>query len=192
MLTFSQRMKALVESKLPKYGRFQELERLTGIKNATWQKWARNKQRATEEMIEAMFRVWPAHAFWLATGNELPKEGHTSPSPRSSAAERNLAATTEQLFSYQQRLRDDVMATRARSLVDTENFSDEMVQQLAEAVSTALMNDRMKGHASDVDTALMNEYQAQYQFLLDHDDFLQKLEKLRSQLIVEQHADGHK
>jgi transcriptional regulator with XRE-family HTH domain len=180
MLTLSQRMKVLVETKLPKYGRFQELERLTGIKNATWQKWARDKQRPTVEMIEGVARVWPAHAYWLATGDELPKEGMTSPRELETTAERNLVDATDQVLKYRVRVRNELMASQAVSLLDTEHQTDESLREIAEKfVSTLMAGESVESRTLD------ESLEAAYRVALTHDQFLRDIERVREQLIVQ-------
>lgn len=55
------------------------MEQLTGIRALTWQNFDRGRQRANDEMLEALGRVWPQYAFWLMTGKTDPEHGHLSP-----------------------------------------------------------------------------------------------------------------
>lgn len=57
-----------------------ELEERTGINRYTWQN-IRNKpgrELKTEEM-EAVIKLFPEYAFWIASGNIAPEIGQTSP-----------------------------------------------------------------------------------------------------------------
>jgi hypothetical protein len=59
--------------------RFKHFEELTGIGATKWQNLGQGKQRANEEMIEAIGKRWPQYAYWLVTGQTDESHGHTSP-----------------------------------------------------------------------------------------------------------------
>ncbi|MDO6387650.1 hypothetical protein [Uliginosibacterium sp. 31-12] len=92
-------MKLLIESKLPKYGRFQRLEDLSKIKVSVWKSWWAGRQRATAQMVEAVALIWPEHAYWLATGDELPKEGLTNPARSPELEFSAIAGITQQVLA---------------------------------------------------------------------------------------------
>ncbi|MCL7422868.1 MAG: DNA-binding protein [Methylobacter sp.] len=56
-----------------------ELEEKTGIKRFTWGNLKTGKQRANEEHIEALVKLWPEYAYWITTGMTLPEAGQISP-----------------------------------------------------------------------------------------------------------------
>ena len=55
------------------------LEKQTGIHKRRWQtvKDSAAEMRVTE--IEALEKIYPEYAYWLATGKELPEAGQISP-----------------------------------------------------------------------------------------------------------------
>lgn len=57
-----------------------QLEELTGIDRYRWQN-LKNKepQKATEEHLEALAKLWPEYAYWLITGKTLPAVGQIAP-----------------------------------------------------------------------------------------------------------------
>lgn len=59
--------------------RFKHFEELTGIDARKWQSLEQGKQRAHDEMIEAIGTRWPEYAYWLVTGKTDEEHGHTSP-----------------------------------------------------------------------------------------------------------------
>lgn len=77
--TLKTRLLLLIKTKLDEKGQFKALENLTGIKANHWRDCNAGKQRPTAEMIEAVSRLWPEHAFWLATGISDPQHGHSAP-----------------------------------------------------------------------------------------------------------------
>ncbi|VVE53067.1 hypothetical protein PAQ31011_04841 [Pandoraea aquatica] len=58
---------------------WREMEGFTGIPSKRWQNVARDLQRPTSEMIEAIGLIWPQFAFWLVTGRTDEASGHISP-----------------------------------------------------------------------------------------------------------------
>jgi hypothetical protein len=59
--------------------RFKHFEELTGISGRKWQNLSQGKQRANEEMLEAIGKAFPQYAYWLVTGKTDEAHGHTSP-----------------------------------------------------------------------------------------------------------------
>lgn len=57
-----------------------QLEELTGIDRYRWQN-LKNKegQKATEEHLDALARLWPDYAYWLITGKTIPSAGQIAP-----------------------------------------------------------------------------------------------------------------
>ena len=73
------RLLALLAMQVEEKGQYKTLETLTGIKATHWRDFAAGKQRPTAEMIEAASKLWPQHAFWLATGISDAEHGHVAP-----------------------------------------------------------------------------------------------------------------
>ena len=73
------RLLALLSIQVEEKGRYKTLEKLTEIKATHWRDFAAGKQRPTAEMIEAASKLWPQHAFWLATGISDAEHGHVAP-----------------------------------------------------------------------------------------------------------------
>ena len=79
MSNVEERLINLIAAKIPDSRKFKELERLTGISGLRWQSLWHGRQRPMPDMIQAIARTWPEHAFWLSTGITDAKYGHTSP-----------------------------------------------------------------------------------------------------------------
>lgn len=96
-----ERMHSLITSKTEEYRRFKALDAATGIPSDTWKSWYHGRQRPTAEMIEAVCKRWPEHAFWLSTGITDEKHGHDAsdmhPDFRSRTAARKLFLAAIQL-----------------------------------------------------------------------------------------------
>ena len=75
----SERLKALIDSRTDKRGKFAQLEEVTGIGAETWKSFYYGRQRPNPDMIEAAAITWPESAFWLATGIEDMHHGHIDP-----------------------------------------------------------------------------------------------------------------
>lgn len=74
-----ERIKTLIKAEASPRTPWVHMEQLTGIRASTWQNFDRGRQRANDEMLEALGRVWPQYAFWLMTGKVDPDNGHRSP-----------------------------------------------------------------------------------------------------------------
>lgn len=73
------RLKALIDCRTDKRGKFAQLEEITGIGAETWKSFYYGRQRPNPDMIEAAAVTWPEAAFWLATGIEDAFHGHIDP-----------------------------------------------------------------------------------------------------------------
>jgi hypothetical protein len=62
------------------HGYWQALEERTGISAQRWRKAYARRQRPTPDMIEAMCKLKPQYAFWMATGITDAENGHSAPS----------------------------------------------------------------------------------------------------------------
>ncbi|MEX3954718.1 hypothetical protein [Trinickia sp. EG282A] len=57
------------------------LEEATGIKAVKWRHVQAGVTRPSLEMLEALCKLFPEHAFWLSTGLTDYEAGHTAPQP---------------------------------------------------------------------------------------------------------------
>jgi hypothetical protein len=78
MNNIADRFRAVILANTKEGRRWAELGALTDIPATSWQKAYNGKQRPTTEMIEAIARLWPCYAFWLATGITDAQHGHVS------------------------------------------------------------------------------------------------------------------
>jgi hypothetical protein len=178
------RMKLLIEGKLPKYGRFQELERLTTIKSTTWQTWARGRQRPTDRMIEAVACLWPEHAYWLVTGDELPLEGMPSPISELSREQKTLVEFTARTLAMRLTIRNELTAHLANLGVGVEEGNDEQVTVAVDAFMHRLNHLSQVGE--DVHKIDDDQYwEKQWRMLMQNDEQLRELELTRRRLILQ-------
>ncbi|MFZ6876278.1 hypothetical protein ACO0LF_29800 [Undibacterium sp. Di27W] len=77
--TLSDRLRLLIDAKADKRGKFAHLENLTSISSENWKSFYYNRQRPNVDMIEALAKLWPETAFWLATGITDAENGHIDP-----------------------------------------------------------------------------------------------------------------
>lgn len=74
------RLRYIIEYKVPTKGRFGWLEEQTGIPRGTWQTFFRRSTSTPGgDMIQAVSRLFPRYAFWLASGLTDQAFGHTYP-----------------------------------------------------------------------------------------------------------------
>lgn len=66
---------------IPELGRgsFERLTEYTGVSTQRWRKVFHRRQRPTPDMIEALARLFPHYAFWLARGITDATNGHVTP-----------------------------------------------------------------------------------------------------------------
>lgn len=74
-----ERILEIIEQKTEAHRKFKHFQELTGISAQKWQNLGQGKQRANDEMIEAIGRAFPMYAYWLVTGRTDESHGHTSP-----------------------------------------------------------------------------------------------------------------
>lgn len=75
----AERFVELINTQTGEGRRFKELEELSSIPAVSWRKAYNGGQRPTTEMLEALGRRWPQHAFWLVTGLTDNEFSHTAP-----------------------------------------------------------------------------------------------------------------
>ncbi|MBR7791684.1 hypothetical protein KDM87_03685 [Undibacterium sp. FT147W] len=74
------RMISIVTKHFPEKGRFAWLEEQTGISRTTWNTfWRRESATPSGEMVQAIARLYPRYAFWLASGMTDQEYGHRYP-----------------------------------------------------------------------------------------------------------------
>jgi transcriptional regulator with XRE-family HTH domain len=74
----------MIEERLGVLRKFKELsrrdlEKLTGIAEYTWRAVETGKQKANEEHIEALTKIWPEYKYWIVFGETCPENGQISP-----------------------------------------------------------------------------------------------------------------
>jgi hypothetical protein len=74
-----ERILEIIEQVADSHRKFKHFEELTGISASKWQNLGQGKQRANEEMIDAIGKTFPQYAYWLMTGKTDEEHGHTSP-----------------------------------------------------------------------------------------------------------------
>lgn len=74
-----ERILQIIEWKTDGHRKFKHFEELTGINAQKWQNLGQGKQRANDEMIESIGKVFPQYAYWLVTGKTDEAHGHISP-----------------------------------------------------------------------------------------------------------------
>jgi hypothetical protein len=79
--TIKGRLRLLVTAKTTEKKRFEQLESATNISWETWRTWWRRDHSPSSQVIEAVGKAWPEHAFWLVTGITDVEAGHTMPTP---------------------------------------------------------------------------------------------------------------
>lgn len=95
--TIEERFVILLESKMKEegHGFWGKLEEKTGVTSQRWRKAYSRLQRPTSDMLEKVFKEWPDHAFWLATGITDFDYGHRSPDDVSILKDLKNNATNE-------------------------------------------------------------------------------------------------
>ena len=73
------RLKTLIDMLGNPRDRYNWLAEITQIKSVTWKNFLIGRKKADGNMIEALSKHWPQHAFWLTTGLEDRCLGHVSP-----------------------------------------------------------------------------------------------------------------
>ena len=79
MKKIKERLVAVIASETDPRKRFKQLEDHTGISKGSWTAMWHDQQRPTAEMIEAVAKLWPDYAYWLACGDTEPEFGHVAP-----------------------------------------------------------------------------------------------------------------
>lgn len=125
------RLKALIDSRTDKRGKFAQLEETTGIQAESWKSFYYGRQRPNPDMIEAAAITWPESAFWLATGVEDMTHGHIDPTRQYDPVSERTAARP-----YFQKLLEVQWAKR-KGIDDHEMWAAKLKQ--LEAQSTALL-----------------------------------------------------
>ncbi|AJY03006.1 hypothetical protein AK36_6127 (plasmid) [Burkholderia vietnamiensis LMG 10929] len=76
--SIGQRMSLLVRRIVGERNDWRRLEELTGLKAVKWRHTYAGVTKPSLEMFEALCRLHPEHAFWLATGLIDESAGHTA------------------------------------------------------------------------------------------------------------------
>ena len=97
----------LLIAKVDSKNRFAELEKITGVSRENWRSWWNKLSSPSGTLVEAGAKAWPQHAFWLITGIEDSKYGHTAPivsgwiPPGNSPVYAEQSLWTEKMFRAQ-------------------------------------------------------------------------------------------
>lgn len=79
MLVLSARLKFVIETETEAYGRYALLAARSNIPAATWRTWWNRGGTPSGSLLEAVAKLWPQYAFWLATGCTDDRCGHIPP-----------------------------------------------------------------------------------------------------------------
>ena len=77
--TIEDRVALVLRDDVQPYGYWTDLARATGVEATRWRKVYARTQRPTPDMIQALCRLKPEYAFWIATGITDAENGHTAP-----------------------------------------------------------------------------------------------------------------
>jgi hypothetical protein len=86
----AERVKILIDSRVPGRSKFAWLESIVGQSADSWKSFYHSRQRPTAEMIEALCKHWPEYAFWLGTGYTDSSNGHISPTGEANDMKREV------------------------------------------------------------------------------------------------------
>lgn len=78
-MSIRSRLLEVLKQRTDEARRFKSLEESTRISGATWRTFWNRNSTPSGEMVEAIARLWPQYAFWLATGGTDPLAGHVAP-----------------------------------------------------------------------------------------------------------------
>jgi hypothetical protein len=179
MTTIGDRLKTLLISAIAERGRFKSLEQLTQIKEQHWKNWWYGQQRPYDLMIQAIARLWPEYALWIATGIDDPEQGQFSAEAiKPSVADRTY---TGRYLRRKVEFDELFQTTMATSLIkETEEKGDKVSD---EAISGLVDNFfAMIGKMADMDLPLSPEgvdIVDWYQQAIGKDKQLKKLAKDR-------------
>lgn len=124
------------------HGFWENLERYTGISAQRWRKAYARRQRPTPDMIEALAKIFPAYAFWLATGITDATNGHVAPSTAQIFPERlySDSSATKSYFRAELKLLDKLFKEGKVNLSDDKErmYASERTQPLAHWWDSAL------------------------------------------------------
>ncbi|WP_155624228.1 hypothetical protein [Burkholderia vietnamiensis] len=92
------RLRAVIEDTTGEARRFKELQDQTGIDANRWKAVWHGRQRVMPDMIEAIAKLHPQYAFWLATGILDVPYGHTAPADQGYPQKGQEQTTSTQYF----------------------------------------------------------------------------------------------
>lgn len=130
----SARLRAIIEYAVPVKGRIGWLEEHTGIPRGTWQTFLRRTDATPGgDMVQAVARLFPRYAFWLASGLTDQDFGHTN--PRGSKCFPEHPAHEDQkrfddYFSHCMALQMNVYGDGAVMMEEEQRISDDRLKEL--------------------------------------------------------------
>lgn len=77
-MDFLERFQAVIRHHTTDTRRWTELEKLSEIPAASWNRAFSGKQRPTADMLQTIARLWPEYIFWLMTGVTDAEHGHVA------------------------------------------------------------------------------------------------------------------
>ena len=78
-MNVAKRLRAIIAQEVNARTRYLTLQDSTGIKTDTWKNFWFERREADVNMLEAVARLWPQYAYWLATGATDAVNGHFCP-----------------------------------------------------------------------------------------------------------------
>ncbi|MEI7298258.1 hypothetical protein WCQ02_39800 [Paraburkholderia tropica] len=82
------------------HGFWERLAERTGVLSRRWRKVYAREQKVTSDMLQALARLFPSYAFWLATGITDGVNGHVAPATAQIFPERLHADSPESLAYF--------------------------------------------------------------------------------------------
>lgn len=132
----SARLRYIIEYEVPVKGRIGWLEEQTGIPRGTWQTFLRRTDATPGgDMVQAVARLFPRYAFWLASGLTDQDFGHTYPRHQGSKCFPELPAHEDQkrfddYFSHCMNLQMNVYGSGVVLMEEEQRASDERLKEL--------------------------------------------------------------
>lgn len=145
MDTITERMMLIIKEKTSERRRWKEMEEFTGIAATTWQNLGRRKQRALADMVEAVGKAWPEHAFWLITGLTDPSYGHVGANESCGYPKPGAALETTNRY-FQSALEARALAREAVMAW----WLEELGEELGGMAAAELINDQLLRSAGSI------------------------------------------
>ena len=141
-------------------------------------------------MIEALACLWPEHAYWLVTGDELPKEGMTNPTKQHSREIQTLKEFTAQTLATRIAIRNELFGTAFLNAVDDEpgEADEKLVGEFVEKFLNNLETTNIDLHSlskEDRTKVVLEAFEAKLAHAMKDDEQLSALEQTRDRLLIQ-------